>query len=57
LAARPLPDGLTIPFMPAPSALLTRAEQLKGSLLTDEQALGIRDVAAAVVGASGSTDY
>jgi len=49
LASRPLPDGVTILFMPALSALLTRAEQLKGSPLTEEQVLRIRDGALAVV--------
>ena len=49
LAPRPLPEGLTILFVPALSALLTRAEQLKGSPLTEEQVLRVRDAAVAVV--------
>lgn len=49
LASRPLPEGLTILFVPALSALLTRAEEFKGSPLTEEQVLRIRDVAVAVV--------
>jgi hypothetical protein len=49
LSARPLREGLAILFVPALSALLTRAEQLKGSPLTEDQVLRVRDVAVAVV--------
>lgn len=48
LSARPRPDGLAILFIPALSALLTRAEQLKGSSLTEQQVLLVRDAAVAV---------
>jgi hypothetical protein len=49
LSGRPRPDGLAILFVPALSALLTRAEQLKGAALTEEQVLRVRDAAVAVV--------
>src|SRR5262249_13750296 len=49
LAAHPLPDGLAILFMPSLAALLTRAEELKGSPLTQEQVIRVRDAALAVV--------
>src|SRR4051812_42877998 len=49
LAPRPLPGGLAIMFVPALSALLTRAEQIKGSPLTEDHVLRVRDVAVAVV--------
>ena len=49
LSDRPLPDGLAILFIPALAALLTRAEELKGAPLTEEQVLRIRDAAVAVV--------
>ena len=49
LSGRQLPDGLAILFIPALSALLTRAEELKGAPLTEEQVLRIRDAAVAVV--------
>jgi hypothetical protein len=54
LAPRPLPDGLTILLVPALLALLTRAEQLKGSPLTEEQVLRIRDVAVVVTRADAA---
>jgi hypothetical protein len=46
---RTLPDGLAILFMPSLAALLTRAEELKGSPLTEEKVLKVRDAANAVV--------
>jgi hypothetical protein len=49
LSRRPLPSGLAILFMSALSALLSRAEQLKGYPLTEVQGLRIRDVAVAVI--------
>jgi hypothetical protein len=49
LAGRPLPDGLAILFIPSLAALLTRAEELKGSPLTEEQVVLIRDASQAVV--------
>ena len=49
LAGRPLPVGLSILFIPALAALLARAEELKGAPLTEDQVLGVRDGAKAVV--------
>jgi hypothetical protein len=49
LSGRPLPDGLAILFFPSLAALLARAEELKGSPLTQEQVVRVRDVAQAVV--------
>jgi hypothetical protein len=49
LAGRPLPDGLVLVFMPSLAALPGRAEQLKGSPLTEEQVLRVRDAATVVV--------
>src|SRR5262245_32090189 len=49
LSGRPLPGGLAFLFMPSLAALLTRAEELKQSPLTEDQVIRIRDVAQAVV--------
>lgn len=49
LAARPLPAGLVIQCVPALVAMLTRAEQLTGKPLTEEQVLKLRDASPAVV--------
>jgi hypothetical protein len=49
LSGRTLPDGLAFLFMPSLAALLTRAEELKGSPLTEEQVTRVRDAAIAVV--------
>jgi hypothetical protein len=49
LAIRPLPDGLTLLFMPSLAALLERAEQLKGAPLSEDQVSRVRDAAQAVV--------
>jgi hypothetical protein len=49
LSGRPRPDGLAILFIPSLAALLARAEELKGSPLTQEQVVRVRDVAQAVV--------
>lgn len=49
LAGRPLPAGLVIQYMPALVAMLTRAEQLTGKPLTEEQVLKLRDANPAVV--------
>jgi hypothetical protein len=49
LAERPLPAGLAVLFMPSLAALLTRAEELKGSPLTEEQVIRVRDASQAVV--------
>jgi hypothetical protein len=43
LAGRPLPPGLVLQFIPSLAALLTRAEQLKGSALTRDEVLCVRD--------------
>src|SRR5262245_43478329 len=49
LSGHPLPDGLAMLFIPSLAALLTRAEELKGSPLTEERGIRIRDAAQAVV--------
>ncbi len=49
LATRPLGDGLVLLFIPSLAALVTRAEQLKGSPLSREELLRIRDNASVVV--------
>lgn len=49
LARRPLPAGLVIQCVPALVAILTRAEQLTGKPLTEEQVLKLRDANPAVV--------
>jgi hypothetical protein len=49
LAGRTLPEGLVLLFMPSLAALLDQAEQLKGSSLTEEQVIRIRDAAQVVV--------
>src|SRR5262249_19807580 len=49
LSARPLPDGLAVVFMPSLAALLDGAERIKGSPLSEEQVLRIRDAALVVV--------
>ena len=49
LSGRPLPDDLVLLYIPSLAALLTRAEELKGTPLTQEQVLRIRDAAHVVV--------
>lgn len=49
LAARALPAGLRLLFMPSLAALLDRAEQLTKTPLTDQQVLRIQDAAVAVI--------
>jgi hypothetical protein len=49
LAARPMPPGLAVIFMPSLAALLADAERIKGSRLTEEQVVRIRDKALVVV--------
>ncbi len=49
LASRSLPEGLAILFMPSLAALLCRAEELKGTPLTEEQVLRLRDASLAVI--------
>jgi hypothetical protein len=56
LSGRPLPDGLAIIFMPSLAALLTRAEELKGAPLTEEQVILIRDASQAVVTRADAAD-
>lgn len=54
LVGRPLPVGLVIQYMPALVAMLTRAEQLKGKPLTEDDARKMRDHCPAVVCAAES---
>jgi hypothetical protein len=49
LAGRALPDGLVLLFIPSLAALLARAEELKGSPLTEEQVIRIRDASQVIV--------
>src|SRR5258708_39638095 len=49
LVMRPLPDGLTLVFVPSLAALLTRALELNGTALTEAQVLRIRNGANVVV--------
>jgi hypothetical protein len=49
IVARPLPEGLVLLFMSSLAGLASRAEQLKGSPLTREELLRIRDRAAVLV--------
>jgi hypothetical protein len=49
LAARPLPEGLVLQFIPSLAAMLTRAEQLAGRPLTREEVLRVRDNCPVVV--------
>jgi hypothetical protein len=49
LAARPMPPGLAVIFMPSLAALLAEAERITGSPLTEEQVVRIRDKALVVV--------
>jgi hypothetical protein len=44
-----LPEGLALLFMPSLAGLLAGAEDLKGSPLTEEQVIRVRDAANAVV--------
>jgi hypothetical protein len=43
LAGRPLPKGFLLVFVPSLAALLTRAQQLSGAALTEDQVLRIRN--------------
>lgn len=43
LVRRPLPEGLSLVFVPSLAALLTRAQQLNGAALTENQVIRIRD--------------
>jgi len=43
LAGRPLPEHLTLVFVPSLAALLTKARELNGAALTEKQVLAIRD--------------
>ena len=49
LVKRPLAEGLALVFVPSLAALLTRAQQLSGAALTEDQVLRIRDAAAVMV--------
>ena len=49
LVKRPLPEGLSLVFIPTLAALLTRAQQLNGAALTEDQVLRIRDRSTVVV--------
>jgi hypothetical protein len=48
-AKRPLPAGLSLVFVPSLAALLTRAQQLNGAALTENQVLAIRDASTVMV--------
>ena len=48
LAARPNPDGLVVVHIPRLEPMLARAEELKGSPLTPEEAERVRDASPAV---------
>ena len=43
LVKRPLPEGLSLVFIPSLAALLMRAQQLNGAALDENQVLRIRD--------------
>jgi hypothetical protein len=43
LVRRPLPDGLSLVFVPSLAALLTRAQQLNGAALAEDQVVRIRN--------------
>jgi hypothetical protein len=49
LIRRPLPEGLSLVFTPSLAALLTRARQLNGAALTEDQVLRIRNGSMAIV--------
>jgi hypothetical protein len=49
LVTRPMPPDLAVIFMPSLAALLAEAEHIKGSPLTEEQVIRIRDEALVVV--------
>ena len=49
LVGRPLPEGLALIFVPSLAALLTRARQINGAALTEEQVLRIRDGSTVIV--------
>jgi hypothetical protein len=49
LAARPLPDGLVLLFIPSLAAIVARAEQLKGAPLTRDEVIRLRDHSAVIV--------
>jgi hypothetical protein len=49
LVMRPLAEGLTLVFTPSLAALLTRAQQLNGAALTEDQVLRIRNGSTVIV--------
>ena len=49
LAARGIPEGLGVLFMPSLASLLDHAEDLKGSPLTEAEVVKLRDGAKVVV--------
>lgn len=49
VAARALPEGLVLLFIPALVAMVTRAEQLKGAPVTREELLRIREISPVLV--------
>ena len=49
LVGRPLPQGLALIFVPSLAALLTRARQLNGAALTEDQVLRIRNNSTVIV--------
>jgi hypothetical protein len=51
LVQRPLPEGLSLVFIPSLAALLTQAQDLNGGAeLTERQVLAIRDGSSVMVG-------
>jgi hypothetical protein len=49
LAKRPLPEGLSLACVPSLAAPMTRAQQLNGDALTEDQVLRIRDASTVMV--------
>ena len=49
LAKRPLPEGLTLVFVPSLAALLMHAKQLNDGALSERQVLAVRDASKVVV--------
>jgi hypothetical protein len=49
LVGRPLPEGHALVFIPSLAALLTRAQQLNGAALSEQQVLPIRNAATVLV--------
>ena len=43
LVRRPLPEGLSLVFVPSLAALLSEAQEMNGAALTEDQVLRMRD--------------